>query len=85
MSDNNSLQGIFANVNDDQLLRECGNLYGEVKELKSHQQAFIKYLEHYISLLKDKPDALEELQIDILEEVLEKYKEIFLLKIEEQS
>lgn len=40
------------------------------------EQEFIEYLEHYISLLKDRPDELEESQIAILEEVLEKYKEI---------
>lgn len=40
------------------------------------QKEFINYLNSYIYLLNDKPDMLEETQKDILEEILQKYKEI---------
>lgn len=45
-------------------------------ELLEQQQEFIKYLTSYIELLNNKPDLIEESQIDILEEILQKYKEI---------
>jgi len=44
-------------------------------ELLEQQQEFIKYLTSYIELLNNKPDLIEESQIDILEEILQKYKE----------
>lgn len=64
-----------------------GNCYGEnarcldllIKEnqkLKRQFEEFINYLNSYIDLLNDKPDMLEETQKDILEEILQKYKEI---------
>ena len=34
----NNLKGIFANVNDDMLLRDCGNLYAENKQLQQENQ-----------------------------------------------
>lgn len=40
------------------------------------QEKFIKYLNEYYLLLNDKPDLIEESQLDILKEILDKYKEI---------
>ena len=69
----NPLKGIFAQVNDDTLLRDCGNMNAEIKELKNQQKEFIKYLEE------------KEKQFDILGDpknagackgILRKYKEI---------
>lgn len=37
---NNPLKGIFANINDDMLLRDCGNLYAENKELKQENNLY---------------------------------------------
>lgn len=46
-------------------------------ELKNRQQKeFIEYLTSYIDLLSNKPDLIEEAEIDILEEILSKYKSI---------
>ena len=72
----NPLKGIFAQVNDDILLRDCGNMNAEINELKNQQKEFIEYLTSYIDLLSNKPDLIEEAEIDILEEILSKYKEI---------
>lgn len=44
----NPLKGIFAQVNDDTLLRDCGNMNAEIKELKNQQKEFIEYLEKTI-------------------------------------
>ena len=43
---------------------------------KTQQKEFIEYLTSYIDLLSNKPDLIEEAEIDILEEILSKYKEI---------
>ncbi len=40
------------------------------------QKEFINYINAYIVLLNDKHDVLEEVQKDILEEILQKYKKI---------
>ena len=46
-------------------------------ELKNRQQEeFIEYLTSYIDLLSNNPNLIEEAEIDILEEILSKYKEI---------
>lgn len=45
-------------------------------KIETQQKEFINYLNSYIDLLNDKPDMLEETQKDILEEILQKYKEI---------
>ena len=42
----NPLKGIFAQVNDDTLLRNCGNINAEINELKNQQKKFIEYLEN---------------------------------------
>ena len=40
------------------------------------QKEFINYINAYIVLLNDKYDVLEEVQKNILEEILQKYKKI---------
>mgnify|MGYP004572483063 CR=1 FL=1 len=40
------------------------------------QKEFINYINAYIVLLNDKLDVLEEVQKDILEEILQKYKKM---------
>lgn len=72
----NPLKGIFAQVNDDTLLRNCGAMQSEIDTYKNQQKEIINYINAYIELLKDKPDLVEEGQKDILEEILSKYKEI---------
>ena len=47
----------------------------EIKEYKSQQKEFIKYLEDYINLF-DKKDIYEEGSCDMLEEILQKYRSI---------
>ena len=46
------------------------------KEYKNQQKEFIEYLTSYIDLLSNKPDLIEESEIDLLKEILSKYKEI---------
>lgn len=41
----NPLQGIFSQVNDDMLLRDCGAMQFEIDEYKTQQKEFIKWLE----------------------------------------
>ena len=69
----NPLKGIFAQVNDDMLLRNCGAMQIEIDTYKNQQKKFIKYLEE------------KEKQFDILGDpknagackgILQKYKEI---------
>ena len=69
----NPLKGIFAQVNDDMLLRNCGAMQSEIDTYKNQQKEFIKYLEE------------KEKQFDILGDpknagackgILQKYKEI---------
>lgn len=48
----------------------------ENKKYKNQQKEFIEYLTSYIDLLSNKPDLIEEAEIDILEEILSKYKSI---------
>lgn len=43
---------------------------------KTQQKEFIEYLTSYIDLLSNKPDLIEEAEIDILEEILSKFKKI---------
>ena len=44
----NPLKGIFVQVNDDTLLRDCGAMQSEIDDYKSQQQEFISYLEKEI-------------------------------------
>ena len=47
-----------------------------MKKLNNQQKEFIEYLTSYIDLLSNKPDLIEESEIDLLKEILSKYKEI---------
>lgn len=71
----NPLKGIFAQVNDDILLRDCGNMNAEINELKNQQKEFIKWLEDYLNLF-DYRNIEEQAGYDMLEEILQKYKKI---------
>ena len=62
----NPLKGIFAQVNDDTLLRDCGNMNAEINELKNQQKEFIEYLE---KMWKETQDIWYI-------KILQKYKEI---------
>lgn len=44
-------------------------------DYQGQQKEFIHYLTSYIELLSDKPDLIEESEIDLLKEILSKYKE----------
>ena len=44
--------------------------------MKNQQKEFIEWLTSYIELLNNKPDLIEESKIDLLKEILQKYKEI---------
>lgn len=66
----NPFKGIFAQVNDDTLLRDCGNMNAEINELKNQQKEFIKYLK---DMLDDKNDMFSVVRVI---DVLQKYKEI---------
>ena len=56
--------------------KQIKDLIKENQELKKQQKEFIEYLTSYIDLLSNKPDLIEEAEIDILEEILSKYKSI---------
>ena len=43
--------------------------------LINQQKDFIEYLTSYIELLNNKPDLIEESEIDLLKEILSKYNE----------
>ncbi len=45
LENKNPLEGIFAQVNDDMLLRNCGAMQSEINEYKTQQKEFINYLE----------------------------------------
>lgn len=65
----NPFKGIFAQVNDDTLLRDCGNMNAEINELKTQQKEFINYLEGQIKT------STEVFRL-IYKNILQKYKEI---------
>lgn len=74
----NPLKGIFAQVNDDMLLRNCGAMYSEIDDYKNQQQEFIKYLEDEIKACKAVSDLLfnSNKEMKVYKEILEKYKSI---------
>ncbi len=80
----NPLQGIFSQVNDDMLLRDCGAMQSEIDEYKTQQKEFIKYLEDLIKQNETVfevskyalPKNCSKLLIDFYKEILQKYKEI---------
>ena len=48
----------------------------DIKEFKNQQKEFIEWITLYVELLNNKPDLIEEREIDLLKEILSKYKEI---------
>lgn len=83
IEEKNPFKGIFAQVNDDTLLRDCGNMHAEIQELHNQQKEFIEYLENEINKWHYNYDnytyeyELEEPTAEeLLQTVLSKYKEI---------
>ena len=74
----NPFKGIFAQVNDDTLLRDCGNMNAEINELKNQQKEFIKYLEDEIQKKREKAITLTSFKRNVvpLKHCLQEYKEI---------
>ena len=78
----NPFKGIYAQIKDDDFLREFGNMNIEINELKNHQKEFIDYMSKTIEELETDDVGDEELkgyliqEIDIFKEILSKYKEI---------
>ena len=54
----------------------CLENAGKIEILENQQKEFIEYLTSYIELLSNKPDLIEESEIDLLKEILSKFKEI---------
>ena len=48
----------------------------KIEEMENQQKEFINYLTSYIDLLSNNPDLIEESEIDLLKEILSKYKSI---------
>ena len=78
LENKNPLGGIFAQVNDDMLLRSCGAMQSEIKEYKTQQKEFIKYLEDEIKHKSLNATCMFEYNDTVLplKEILQKYKEI---------
>ena len=78
----NPLKGIFAQVNDDTLLRDCGNMNAKINELKNQQKEFIKYMNDISEDLETEDVDDEEMKgyliqrIDTFKEILQKYRSI---------
>ena len=72
----NPFKGIFAQVNDDTLLRNCGAMNAEINELKNQQKEFIKYLENEKDRLARVCSNTCEDKFDEADDILQKYKEI---------
>lgn len=74
----NPLQGVFAQVNDDMLLRNCGAMQSEIDKYESQQKKFIEYLEAEISGCEAVSNLLfsHNKEMKVYKEVLQKYKEI---------
>lgn len=68
----NPLRGIFAQVNDDMLLRSCGAMRSEIDGYKTQQKEFIKYLED------ESKEVYRDggLRQNIFRQILQKYKQI---------
>lgn len=58
LENKNPLEGIFAQVNDDMLLRNCGAMQSEINEYKTQQKEFIKYLEDKIYSIEPKGTSI---------------------------
>ena len=78
----NPLKGIFAQANDDMLLRNCGAIQSEIDEYKNQQKEFIEYINKTIEELECEDVDDEEMKgyliqrIDTFKEILSKYKKI---------
>ena len=78
----NPLKGIFSQVNDDMLLRNCGAMQSEIDAYKNQQKEFIKYMNKTIEELECDDVDDEEMKgyliqrIYTFKEILSKYKEI---------
>lgn len=78
----NPLKGIFSQVNDDMLLRNCGAMQSEIDTYKNQQKEFIEYMNKTIEELECDDVDDEEMKgyliqrIDTFKEILSKYKEI---------
>ena len=66
----NPLKGIFSQVNDDMLLRNCGAMQSEIDTYKNQQKEFIEYLEN---MLDNENDMFSVVRV---KDVLSKYEEI---------
>ena len=66
----NPLKGIFAQVNDDTLLRDCGAMQSEIDTYKNQQKKFIEYLEN---MLDNENDIFSVVRV---KDVLSKFKKI---------
>ena len=82
----NPLKGIFAQVNADMLLRNCGAMQSVIDTYKNQQKEFINYLEDEIKRINPKNldvgelnlrlDDIKFTQYLIYKEILQKYKSI---------
>ncbi len=66
----NPLKEVFAQVNDDTLLRDCGFMQFEINGYKTQQEEFINYLE---DMLNNENDIFSVVRV---KDVLQKYKSI---------
>ena len=66
----NPLKGIFSQVNDDMLLRNCGAMQSEIDTYKNQQKEFIEYLE---DMLDNENDMFSVVRV---KDILSKYEEI---------
>ena len=79
LEEKNPFKGIFAQVSDDTLLRNCGNMNAEINELKNQQKEFIEWLENGINQVRNTEFLDERIQragLVAYNRVLSKYKEI---------
>lgn len=75
----NPLKGIFVQVNDDMLLRNCGAMQSEIDTYKNKQKEFIKWLENGIEKVKNTEFLDERIQragLIAYNRCLQKYKSI---------
>lgn len=74
----NPLRGIFSQVNDDMLLRNCGAMQSEIDGYKTQQKDFIKYLRSKILGCEIISDSLfnHNKKMKVYKEILQKYKSI---------
>ena len=57
------------------IMPDAEEVYRRYYTMKNQQKEFIEWLTSYIELLNNKPDLIEESEIDLLKEILSKYKE----------